>query len=66
MPLFQKDRDASNHRTWAMRKIDEGVPQKYIMLVGGWEDPDTMDKYVRAMDSEMALNEMKKKRRKRH
>lgn len=45
-------------RTWARRKIEEGIPQKYIMLTGGWEDPDTMDKYVRAMDSEEALRAM--------
>lgn len=61
--LKVKDHFHIFRRTWAMRKIDEGVPQKYIMLIAGWEDPDTMDKYVRAMDSEMALDAMKKKRR---
>jgi len=49
-------------RTWAMRKIDEGVPIKYIMLVGGWEDVSTLDGYVRAADTQKALDEMKKKR----
>ncbi|MGD8228067.1 MAG: tyrosine-type recombinase/integrase [Desulfobacteraceae bacterium] len=51
-------------RTWAMRKIQEGVPLKYIMLVGGWEDTSTLDRYVWAADSEMALDAMQKSRRK--
>ena len=46
-----------------MRKIQEGVSLKYIMLVGGWEDVSTLDGYVRAMDSEEALKAMQKLRK---
>jgi len=47
-------------RTWAMRKIDEGVPLKYIQIIGGWEDITTLDIYVRAADADKALKAMKR------
>jgi len=56
-----KDQFHIFRRTWAMRKINDGVPQKYIMLVGGWEDPATMDKYVRAITSDDALRAIQKR-----
>ena len=61
--LEVKDQFHIFHRTWAMRKIQEGVSLKYIMLVGGWEDVSTLDGYVRAMDSEEALKAMQKLRK---
>lgn len=45
-------------RTWARRKIEEGIPQKYILLTGGWEDAKTLDGYINAMTSEEALRAM--------
>lgn len=62
--LKVKDEFHIFRRTWAMRKIDEDVPLKYIMLVGGWEDVSTLLGYVRAADTQKALDEMRKKRRK--
>jgi len=42
-------------RTWAMRQLRAGVPIKYVQLVGGWESVTTLERYVKAMDSEEAL-----------
>jgi site-specific recombinase XerD len=43
-------------RTWAMRNLKAGVPIKYVCLVGGWEQISTLEGYVRAMQSDEALD----------
>ena len=43
-------------RSWAMRNLKAGVPQKYVQLIGGWESVTTLEQYVRAMESEDALD----------
>lgn len=42
-------------RSWAYRNIKNGVPTKFVQLVGGWESVTTLERYVEAMDSEEAL-----------
>jgi len=42
-------------RSWAMRNLKAGVPIKYVQLIGGWESVTTLEQYVRAMESEDAL-----------
>jgi hypothetical protein len=37
----------------------EGDPLKQIQMVGGWENVSTLENYVRAMQSEVALTEQK-------
>lgn len=48
-------------RTWAVNKIRQGVNIKYIMVLGGWEDISTMDKYVAAVETEEALDAVRRK-----
>ncbi len=50
-----KDMHHIFRRTWAMRNLKAGVPQKYVQLIGGWESVVTLEQYVRAMESEDAL-----------
>lgn len=54
-----KDRAHIFRRSWAMRKISEGVPTKFIQITGGWLDIKTLDIYVQAINSEQALKAMK-------
>ncbi len=42
-------------RTWAVRLILMGVPLKLIQILGGWESVTTLETYVAAIDSELAL-----------
>ena len=51
-----KDKAHIFRRTWAMRQIRAGIPTKSIQLVGGWENLSTLEIYIRAMESEEALN----------
>lgn len=50
-----KDANHVFRRSWAMRNLKAGVPIKYVQLVGGWESIRTLEQYVRAMESEEAL-----------
>ena len=43
-------------RTWAMRQLKAGVPIKFVQLVGGWSSISVLEGYVRAMESDMALD----------
>ncbi len=51
-----KDMHHIFRRSWAMRNLKAGVPQKYVQLIGGWESVTTLEQYVRAMESEDALD----------
>ena len=51
-----KDMHHIFRRSWAMRNLKAGVPQKYVQLIGGWESVTTLEVYVRAMESEDALD----------
>ena len=42
-------------RTWAMNALRDGIPIKYVQLVGGWESVSVLEGYVRALTSEHAL-----------
>ena len=48
-------------RTWAMRQLKAGVPIRYVQIIGGWENLSTMETYVRAMQTEEALDDSKVK-----
>ena len=48
-------------RTWAMRQLKAGVPIRYVQIIGGWENLSTMEIYVRAMQTEEALDDSKVK-----
>lgn len=50
-----KDMHHIFRRSWAMRNLKAGVPIKYVQLIGGWESVTTLEQYVRAMESEDAL-----------
>lgn len=50
-----KDMHHIFRRSWAWRNLKAGLPTKYVQLVGGWENLTTLDGYVRAMESEEAL-----------
>ena len=54
--LHVKDQHHIFRRTWAYRNLSAGVPVKFVQLVGGWSDLATMEGYVRAMQSDDALN----------
>lgn len=54
--LTLKDHHHIFRRTWAYRNLKAGVPVKFVQLVGGWSDLATMEGYVRAMQSDDALN----------
>jgi len=51
-----KDMHHIFRRSWAMRNLKAGVPIKYVQLIGGWESVTTLEQYVRAMESEDALD----------
>ena len=46
-------------RTWAYNSLKSGVPLKYVQLAGGWESVGILEHYVRALDSEDALEAFK-------
>lgn len=43
-------------RTWAYRNLKNGTPIKFVQLCGGWESVTTLEGYIKAMNSEEALN----------
>ena len=53
-----KDACHAFRRSWAVRKIMEGVPLWWILMLGGWEDIKSLDGYVRAADSRDILTAM--------
>ncbi len=53
-----KDMNHIFRRTWLYRNVKNNVPLKVLQLVGGWSDLATLDGYVRAMDSEDAINQV--------
>jgi len=53
--LKLKDRCHIFRRSWAWEQIRAGVPEKYILLVGGWESRAMLDRYIGAATSENAM-----------
>ncbi len=39
-------------RTWAANSVRQNIPRQYTQIVGGWESPEMIDKYVAAMGLE--------------
>jgi len=62
--VVAQDRMHIMRRTWAVRKLREGLPERYVMVLGGWEDIATMDRYVAAIGVDEALEAAKAKRHK--
>jgi integrase/recombinase XerD len=54
--LHVRDQHHIFRRTWAYRNLKAGVPVKFVQLVGGWSNLATMEVYVRAMQSDDAMD----------
>jgi site-specific recombinase XerD len=53
-----KDQHHIFRRTWLYRNVKAGTPLKMLQIVGGWSDLATLDGYIRAMDSEDAIDQV--------
>jgi len=47
-------------RTWAFTSLRKGIPAKMVQLAGGWASLQMLDGYVRALDSEHALEHFRR------
>jgi integrase len=47
-----QDRTHIFRRSWAWEQVKAGIPEKYILLAGGWESRAMLDRYIGAASSE--------------